>query len=184
MSRPHVVILGLMGAGKSTLAAQLARYLERPWRDSDADIEARTQRSGREIAADPTQGVDTLHALEEVVLLDTLASDTPSVISAAGWVVESSTCQTAMRRRATVLWLHAPADVLRERMNSGVHRRTMAQGELEALTARRAPLFEHVADAILDQATVLHHALVAISLGGNDSFALNRSTGFSPRRSC
>jgi len=145
-----VVVLGLMGAGKSTLASALADRLARPWRDSDADIEIVTGRTGRLIAADPTMGLATLHALEEAVLVGALASEAPSVISGAAWVVESPLCREAMRRRAVVIWLHAPLALLRERVATGEHRRTYAAGELEALVARRTPMFESVADVTLD----------------------------------
>jgi shikimate kinase len=152
-----------MGAGKSTVASGLAARLEWPWRDSDADIEAVMGCTGRAIAADPTMGVDTLHALEEAVLLGALAASAPTVISAAAWVVESALCRAAMRRRARVVWLRAPVEVLRQRMATGTHRRTSARGELEALVARRTPMFEGVADVIVDALlpphTIIDHAL-------------------------
>ena len=160
MTQPHVVVLGLMGAGKSTIAERLAARLHRPWRDSDSDIEAATGRTGREVAADPAEGVDALHRLEEAVLLDALATDEPLVISAAGWVVEAARCRVQMRSRAFVVWLQAPADVLRARMATGQHRRASAPNELETLIERRTPLFQSVSDLVLD-ATDPPDALVA-----------------------
>ncbi len=147
---PHIVVLGLMGAGKSTVASALSARLHQPWRDSDADIETLMGRTGREIAADPNLGVERLHDLEEAVLLGSLARDEPSVISAAGSVVESSVCLLALHRRATVMWLNAAADVLRDRMAAGHHRRSYGPGELEALIKRRTPMFQSVATIVLD----------------------------------
>lgn len=150
VGRPHIVVLGLMGAGKSTVAEALSAHLKQPWRDSDADIETLTGRTGREIAAAADLGVDRLHDLEEAVLLGALARVEPSVISAAGAVVESALCRMALPRRATVIWLRASADVLRQRMAAGHHRRAYAPGELEALIVRRTPMFESVATVTLD----------------------------------
>jgi shikimate kinase len=139
-----------MGAGKSTLAAALSERLGMPWRDSDRDIETLTGRTGRELSADATVGVDGLHHLEEAVLLGVLAAEDRTIVSAAGWVVESPLCCTIMRHRSTVVWLQAPASVLVERMHAGAHRRPLSISEVAALVARREPLFRSVADHILD----------------------------------
>ena len=143
----HVVVMGLMGAGKSTVAEALARRLSRPWRDSDRDIEARTGRTGREIAAQ--QGVDELHRLEEAVLLDALAELPDQVIAAAGWVVESTRCRAALEP-ATVVFLDVEPAELQRRMASGRHRRALSTDELDRLVAARSPLFHQVADLVVD----------------------------------
>ena len=58
----HIVIAGLMGAGKSTTGRALAERLGRVWRDSDAEIEAATGRTVRELR--DAEGVDAMHARE------------------------------------------------------------------------------------------------------------------------
>jgi shikimate kinase len=135
-----------MGAGKSTHADLLAERLGRAHRDSDRDIEVLTGRTGRVIAE--TSGVDELHVLEEAVLLGALAGDVPLVVSAAGSVIESERCRTALRRRATVVFLDVPIEELRERMTAGTHRRAMPRDELEDLAARRTPMFRELADIV------------------------------------
>ena len=150
MTRPHIVVLGLMGAGKSTLAAALCARLKVPWSDSDRDIETLTGRTGRELAADPTVGVDGLHQLEEAVLLGALVAAGPSVVSAAGWVVESGLCRSIMRHRAAVVWLHAPASILLERSRTASHRRPLSLPEVEQLIERREPLFRATAHLVLN----------------------------------
>lgn len=144
----HVVVIGLMGAGKTTVAEAVARHRGWPLRDSDADIEAAIGRTGRELAA--SDGVDALHRWEEQVLLDALALDDPQVVAAAGWVVESARCREAMARSAVVVWLRVGEDELRRRMAGGRHRRPLTPAELDAMVARRNPMMAAVADVVID----------------------------------
>lgn len=160
----HLVITGPMGVGKTTLAGLLAETLDRPVRDSDADIETLFGRPGRDIAA--VEGVDALHDLEAAVLFGALAGSEPSVIGAAGWVVEDQRCRAALARRATVLVLELGVDELIARLAAvrDEHRRPMDAAEVRALAARRRPLYEEVADHRLDAAK--HPAELAAEVVG------------------
>jgi len=146
--RRHLVIIGLMGAGKSTVAEAVAGHRGWTLRDSDRDIEAATGRTGREMAA--SDGVDALHRWEEAVLLDALGRDDPQVVAAAGWVVESAACREAMARSAQVVWLRVGDDELWRRMATGRHRRPLTADELHAMAARRNPMMEAAADVVVD----------------------------------
>ena len=148
---PHVVITGLMGAGKSTAAAAVAIALGRPVRDSDVDLHALFGRSGAELAAE--HGVDELHRLEAAVLLGALAGDEPTVISAAGWVVEDPGCRRALARTAVTVVLSVPVDELVRRIRTGSHRRPVDRSELAGQAAHRGVLFDEVADVVIDAAT-------------------------------
>ena len=66
----HIVLVGLMGSGKTTVGAALAAALDVPLRDSDADIERERGLRGRDIAE--RDGIEALHALEARHLLDAL----------------------------------------------------------------------------------------------------------------
>lgn len=144
----HVVVTGLMGIGKSTVATALATALGRAHRDSDRDLQRLFGRSGAQLADD--HGVPELHRLEAAVLLGALAGPEPVVVSAAASVVEDRHCRRALRRTAVVIVLDAPITVVAERMASGSHRRPMPLAELDALAERRAPLFDQVADGRID----------------------------------
>ena len=148
--RPHIVLLGMMGAGKTTVGDLLAARIDRPFRDSDRDIERIAGRTGREIAAN--EGVDELHRLEEEVLLDALESTQPSIVSAAGWVIESPRCRAAIRNTAVAVWLRLSPEDLRTRMDQGAHRRDLPDGELARLLERREPLLLEIADIVIDAA--------------------------------
>ena len=147
MTAAHVVVLGLMGVGKSTIGELLAARLGCSYRDSDRDIEAATGRTGRQIAT--TSGVGELHHVEEEVLLDALSSKLPQVISAAAWVVESPRCRSAIEQSAIAVWLELPTEKLFRRIRAGSHRREMTLAELETIVARREPLFRELADIVV-----------------------------------
>lgn len=143
----HLVIIGPMGVGKTTTATGVASELALPLRDSDADIEARTGRTGREIAE--TDGVPALHELEAAVLLESLASTTPAVIAAAASVVDRGDCRMALDT-AFVTTLDLPPEPLLDRIRSGDHRRTVTVDEITALIDRREPALAALADLRLD----------------------------------
>lgn len=143
-----VVVLGLMGAGKSSVAGGVAAALRRPLRDSDVDLEAATGRTAADLAR---ESVEALHALEARHLLDAL-TDPAAVVAAAASTVEDDACRAALAG-ALVVWLDAPTAVLAPRFAGGAHRPRFGRG-IEALlaeqTTRRVPLFEQVADLRLD----------------------------------
>jgi shikimate kinase len=140
----HVVIVGPMGAGKTTLARGLARALGREVFDSDRSIAERTGRIGREIAE--TDGVEVLHRLEADVLLDALSGPDPAVVAAAASVIEDSEVREALQDTFCV-WVTADPDILAERSAQGSHRRRVAHHEsLE----HRDRLFEQSAHLVVD----------------------------------
>ncbi|GGI07057.1 shikimate kinase [Egicoccus halophilus] len=172
----HVVLVGMMGAGKTTTGVALAARLDRPLRDGDVDLEARTGHTGAEIAA--ADGIDHLHHLEEEVLLDALADERPAVVAAAGWVVEAPRCREALADRATVVWLDVPVGELVSRMATGAHRRPLDPDAADALLARRQRCFAEAADLRLDARAPVDE-LVASVLDALDE-ADDRSTEEAP----
>lgn len=146
----HIVVLGLMGGGKTTIGRALAAELGRPFRDSDVDLLARTGRSARDIAAG--DGVEALHALELEHLLDALRAPTPSVVAAAASVIDGSGARAALAAPdVRVVWLRIDPATAARRSAGAVHR-----PEHEALAvqaARRDPWFGAAADIVVDVAT-------------------------------
>jgi shikimate kinase len=144
-----VVVLGLMGAGKTTLAVALAARWRRPLRDSDSDLLARTGRTAAELALD--EGAAGLHRREARHLLEALAGRPAPVVAAAASTVEAGSCRAALES-AWVVWLDVPVDVLVSRQKSGGHRPAFQPDLREMLTQmaeRRRPLFQQVADLTL-----------------------------------
>ena len=160
-SRPHIVVMGLMGVGKSTTAHALAAERGVDVHDSDNDLERLFGHTGAQLAT--SIGVPELHRMEAAVLLGRLAADEPSVIAAAASVVEDALCRDALRRRAVVLVLRAPIAEIQQRVNTGDHRRTISTDELATMAKRRAPWFAEVSnldlDALLPTAELVASAL-------------------------
>lgn len=147
----HLVLVGLMGTGKTTVSRVAAERLGRRVVDSDATIEARTGRTVREIFAD--EGEAAFRQLETEVLTEALASDEPLIIAAAGGVVLSPANRSALKdARAKVVWLCAQPETLVDRVASGSHRPLLDDdplATLQAMYAARESLYREVADAIV-----------------------------------
>lgn len=148
----HLVLVGMMGSGKTTAGRIVAEALGRPLVDSDEQVEVRTGRTVREIFE--SDGEPAYRVLEREALVDALDSEEPSVIAAAGGVVLNAENRAALRAAGTVVWLRARPDVLAGRVDGGQdHRPLLADdpaGTLERLAGERRRLYEEVADHVID----------------------------------
>lgn len=150
----HVVLVGLMGAGKTTVGRALARHLERDFIDADAALVEITDRPITEIFA--TDGEEGFRAIEADVLEELLEHHQPAVIATGGGVV----LREDNRRRltapeVTVVWLDGAPAFLASRVEGRSHR-PLLQGDepardvLTRLRAERGPLYAEVADVVVD----------------------------------
>lgn len=147
----HLVLVGLMGSGKSTVARLIGERLGRPVLDTDALVEQRTGRTVREIFAN--DGEPTFRDLEAEVLSEVLAAPEPSVIAAAGGVVLRPDNRAVLKKAsARVVWLSAEPATLLERVRGGGHRPLLdadPAGTLQRMHDDREPLYREVADQIV-----------------------------------
>jgi shikimate kinase len=148
---PHIVLVGLMGSGKTTIGKLLAKRLGRPFRDSDTGIEERTGRTVRELQEE--LGDERMHEIEAEELLETLRAE-PCVIGAAASTIESDACRAALREPGVaVVWLRGQPELLASRFDSSRHRPRFGS-DVEAFlrdqASRRHPLFESIEPITID----------------------------------
>ncbi len=147
----HLVLIGLMGVGKTTVGDLLARRLGRELVDSDLRIEALTGRTVKEILAE--DGVDEMRRREAEALFDALSDTEPRVIAAAGGVVLDPDNRQRLRAAdAEVVWLTADPASLAPRTATRDHRPWLDDdpvGTLQRMHDEREPLYREVAGRIV-----------------------------------
>ncbi|MFC5830096.1 shikimate kinase [Nonomuraea insulae] len=138
-----VVMIGLMGSGKTTSGRLIAEALGMPFSDSDQYLRERHGATSAPIAA--REGKEALHRYEAQHVLDGLAGE-PQVIAAAASTLENPQVRAAMRK-AFVVWVDAADEVLTERMHTSDHRPDYDPTEMRA---RRERFFREVSDLVCD----------------------------------
>ena len=143
----HIVVVGLMGSGKTTVGRALAAALGWRHRDSDAELGASHGRTARELADEI--GVRRLHDLELRQLLDAVAASEPSVVSPAASIIDEPDGRAALAEPGVfVVWLRIDPTAAARRARPGDHR--PKPEPLAAQAARRDPLFAAAADVAID----------------------------------
>ena len=156
LSTPSILLVGLMGTGKSTIARQLSARLGIDCLDTDKLVETRSGRSVRELFAELGEGA--FRDIESDVLDECLSRQLPSVIAGAGGIVVRQENRDRINsarddNSVVVVWLNASTDVLVSRTSKGVHRPLLDDdrvGTLTRLATERADLYADVADIVVD----------------------------------
>ena len=152
MPARHVVLLGLMGSGKTSIGRLVAEELGWPLIDGDEWLE---ERNGGRTAADiaDAEGIPALHAKEAEVALDALALPDPAVIGPAASTIENERVREALVGHA-VVWLQATAEYLAEHAVKKTHRPLLDGGDPLELFRRqlavREPLVLPLASLAVD----------------------------------
>jgi shikimate kinase len=151
-SAEHIVLVGMMGAGKTSVGKLLADRLDRPFFDVDAWIE---DEEGVSIAGIfETRGEAAFRDLEVKVLESFLVNPNASVLSVGGGAITDSRMRTMMNDHNRVVWLRATPETLAERVGDGSKRPLLAgkdpAAELARRSTERTPMYTEVADVIVD----------------------------------
>lgn len=147
----NVLLVGMMGAGKTTTGRRLADRLGWPYLDSDREVEEATGHTVAELFAEG--GEAAFRSLESDALEEALAGEGDRVVSVAGGAVLDAANRALLQRSGLVVWLRADPATLAERVGSGAGRPLLSAdpaGALRDLDAVRRPLYAEVADEVID----------------------------------
>ncbi|MGZ4714022.1 MAG: shikimate kinase [Acidimicrobiia bacterium] len=153
MKGKHLVLIGLMGAGKTSVGRACATELGRGFVDTDELIVTQTGRTVADLFA--TVGEAGFRAAEQDAVADTVASPDPLVIACGGGAVLDPVNRRAVRTDGFVVWLQGePAELAARVERDGVETRPLLQaGAVTTLT--------RLADARADAYAAAAHAVVA-----------------------
>jgi len=149
-----IALLGLRGAGKTTIGRRLARRLRVRFVELDQQIESRAGLALRDVFT--VHGEDYYRQLEREVLVDLLAMGQSMVIAVGGGLVTAPETYALLRRQAITVWLKARPEDYWSRVISQGDRRPIdahprAREALRELVSRRDPLYAR-ADVTIDTA--------------------------------
>lgn len=147
------VLIGFMGAGKTTVGERLAALRGVDFVDTDRELERRTGRSIPDLFG---EGEDVFRQRETALIEELLGPGGPGVLALGGGALTQPGARRAVREQGRVLWLDAPTDVLWARVEAegGAETRPLAVSahRFEDLRLQREGLYATAADAIVDAA--------------------------------
>jgi len=150
-----------MGAGKTTVGKLIARHLNRPFIDSDHEIERRT---GVNIPLIFELEGEAGFRTREATVIEDLTGHSNIVLATGGGAVLSQQNRDNLRRNGTVIYLRAKVEDLWQRTRHDKNRPLLQtaepQAKLKELFAQRDPLYCEIADIIVDSGAQSVHALV------------------------
>lgn len=156
-----VALVGLMGAGKTTVGRRLAQALSCAFRDADAEIVAAAGQSIEEIFAQHGE-CDFRRGERQVILR--LLGEAPHILATGGGAFIDPRTRALMKERAISVWLKAPLDVLMKRVSRRGGRPLLKEDDpravMERLMVERYPIYAE-ADITIETGGGPHRSAVA-----------------------
>ena len=157
-----IVLVGMMGVGKSSVGRRLAARLAIPFVDADAEIETAAGMSIADIFA--RNGEDYFRRGEARVIARLLESG-PQVLATGGGAFMNSQTRQLIKAKGVSIWLHADVDILLRRTGKRRNERPLLQTDdpadtLRRLLAERGPIYAQ-ADLTVHSRDIAHDAVVA-----------------------
>lgn len=146
----RVLLIGMMGAGKTTVGRALGRLLGWPYLDNDELLERAVGKDTRRVQEEDGEGA--LRRAESAALDAALSRPGPLVAGVAGGVVMDPLNRRRLQTGGFVVWLRASIPTLVRRVADS-HRPWLGDDPgavLKRLYAGRGPLYESVASLVLD----------------------------------
>jgi shikimate kinase len=147
----NIYLVGMPGAGKTTVGRQLARRMQRSFIDADHEIESRT--GVRIPLIFDIEGEQGFRDRESKVIAE-LASETNLIVATGGGAVLRPVNRMALKQGGTVVYLHVVPRLLFERTRLDPNRPLLQVADpmqkIEELFAQRDPLYREVADIVIN----------------------------------
>ena len=147
----NLYLIGMMGAGKTTVGRVLARRLKLRFLDSDQEVE---RRCGVKIPVIFDIEGEAGFRKREGEVIEQLTALNDIVLATGGGAVLDLRNRDNLKTRGFVIYLHAPPPVLWQRTRADKSRPLLQGGDprerLEALYAERDPLYREVADLVIE----------------------------------
>ena len=157
----NIVLIGMMGAGKTSIGRRLASALRLPFVDADAEIEAAANLSIPEIFE--TYGEPHFREGERKVIARLLAEG-PAVLATGGGAFMSEETRRSVREHGVSIWLKAELGVLLDRVRKKGNRPLLRESDPEAVLRRllgeREPTYA-LADIVIHSRDGPHQGIVA-----------------------
>src|SRR5580658_4752713 len=163
LDRRSVVLIGMMGVGKSSIGRRLAARLAIPFADADTEIEkAADNMSISDIFA---RHGEAYFRGGEARVIARLLEGGPQVLATGGGAVMNADTRVAIKAKGVSIWLDAEFDLLMRRINKRKNERPLLQTADPAATLRqlleeRAPVYAQ-ADLTVQSREVPHDAIVS-----------------------
>lgn len=169
-STRSIVLVGLMGAGKSAIGRRLATRLGMPFVDADTEIELAAGCSIEDIFE--MHGEQAFRDGERRVIARLLARP-PHVLATGGGAFMDPDTRAVIRARCISIWLRADLDLLVARVSRRGNRPLLADGEprtiLQRLINERYPIYAE-ADIVVDSVDGPHEQTLQAVLGALDDY--------------
>lgn len=172
----HIILVGLMGCGKTTIGKALSKRTGMPLLDMDSVIEEQVGKPIPEIFAE--SGENYFRALETALLRYLLdAKRVPTIISTGGGVVLRPENRALLRQLGFCVWLRASVKVLAVRTSYSNSRPLLREGnaleKLQKLHTERRPLYRKTAHCVLESSRLDVPTVVTSICRQADKYFLN-----------
>jgi shikimate kinase len=151
MSQPErIVLIGMMGAGKSTIGASLSKLTGWPYIDNDQVVAQMAGMPTRDLLQQ--RGVEAMRTAESAAAIQVLTMPPPLIAGAAAGIVLDPAVSAQVHDGAFVVFLRARIETLAKRVE-GTYRPWLGddpEATLRKLYVGREPLYEQMADLVLD----------------------------------
>lgn len=142
--KDSLMLVGMMGAGKTQIGALLAKKLGVPFHDSDIEVENASMLSLRDLY--DVYGEAVYRETEARILKRLLSDPTAKVISAGGGAYQYESTRILAQEKAVTVWVQSPVQNLIDRINRTNRRPELDENDpacnIEELLEKRRPVYE------------------------------------------